>query len=142
MNRNEVHGGLRYAAGKVEKTAGDVVGHRDWQVAGVIDQVAGGAEHAYGRARSVAADVADAAPHVADKAGERIREAVDRASDAAGTVRERAGDAAERALDAARRDGRVAADRLREAPAIWATGAVAAGVIGYALGWLIHGRRD
>jgi uncharacterized protein YjbJ (UPF0337 family) len=124
MNKHEIHGGARYVGGKVEKTVGDVVDSRDWQVAGVVDQVAGGAENLYGRAQSVASDVADAAPGVIEHARERSSEALHQAAD---EVRVRAESAAQ-------------AVRGNEGIAIAA--ATAAGLIGYALAWLIHGRRD
>ena len=45
MNKDEFQGGARYVGGKVEKAVGDTVDSRDWQVDGVVDQVAGGAQH-------------------------------------------------------------------------------------------------
>jgi len=121
MNRNEVRGGARYVGGKVEKAVGDMVGSRDWQVDGVVDQVAGGAQNMFGRAQSVADDVADAMPGLIDQ------------------TRETLGEAADRAGDTARRVGRTAADAMtRDDRVLWATGAL---IGGYALGWLIHGRR-
>lgn len=120
MNKDELQGGARYVGGKVEKTVGDVVESRDWQVDGVVDQVAGGAQHAYGRAKSIAGDLIDSAPELADEGRDRLKAA------------------AERAADAAQHSGKVAVDTVREQPAVWA---LAAGVAGYALAWLIHGRR-
>ena len=49
MNKDEFHGGVRYATGKVEKAVGDTVNSRDWQVDGVVDQVAA-EQHMQGRA--------------------------------------------------------------------------------------------
>ena len=46
MNKDEFQGGARYVGGKVEKTIGDTVSSRDWQVDGVVDQVAGGSDAA------------------------------------------------------------------------------------------------
>jgi uncharacterized protein YjbJ (UPF0337 family) len=76
MNKNELHGGARYLGGKVEKAVGDAVESRDWQVDGVVDQVAGGAENLYGRARSVAEDAADHAGAVAGRGGRAANSAV------------------------------------------------------------------
>ncbi len=121
MNKHEVRGGARYFGGKVEKTVGDVVDSRDWQVAGVIDQVAGGSEHVYGRAQSVADDVVDAAPAIADKARASARKA------------------AGRAAEAVRDELKTASGALRGNE--WIAGAAMAAAAGYALGWLVYGRR-
>lgn len=121
MNKNELHGGARYLGGKVEKAVGDTVGSHDWQVDGVVDQVAGATENAYGRARSVAEDVVDAAPGLAKEARETLH------------------DAAVNVGDAARRGGNAVNETVRENPAIW--GVAAAAIVGYAVSWLVHGRR-
>lgn len=121
MNKHELHGGVRYYGGKVEKAIGDAVESRDWQVDGVKDQVAGGAEHLFGRAQSIAGDVADATPGLIEEAREKL------------------GDAAERSAHAARRGTRAAADMVRGNDRIaWA---LAAALGGYALAWALHGRR-
>ncbi|MEG3179017.1 CsbD family protein [Sphingomonas sp. RB3P16] len=91
MNKDEFQGGARYVGGKVEKAVGDTVSSRDWQVDGVVDQVAGGAQNLYGRAKSAIEDAVDGAPELADKIGSEAREAGDRAADAA---RDQAGRAA------------------------------------------------
>ncbi|MBN2972767.1 CsbD family protein [Roseomonas aeriglobus] len=123
MNKHEVRGGARYVGGKIEKAVGDAVDRRDWQVAGVVDQVAGAGENMFGRAQSVAEDVADATPGLIDHAREKLDAAADRAT------------------DAARRGARSAADLARQGDdrLLWAAGAL---IGGYALGWLVHGRRD
>jgi len=120
MNKDELQGGARYIGGKVEKTIGDVGESRDWQVDGVVDQVAGGVQHAYGRAKSIASDVVDSAPELADEARDRLTSATDRAA------------------VVAQHGSKVALDTIREQPAVWA---LAAGVVGYVLALLIHGRR-
>ena len=132
MNKNEFEGGARYIGGKVEKTVGDTVNSRDWQVDGVVDQVAGAAQNMVGRAQSVAEDAIDAAPDFADKARESLSNAADRSLDAAR-------DGLDQARDKAREGKDVVARAVGENPiAAWA---VAAALGGYALGWLIHGRR-
>ncbi len=153
MNKNELHGGARYLGGKVEKAVGDAVGSREWQVDGVVDQVAGGAENLYGRARGIAEDAVDAAPGFVDEAKERLGDAADRARDvadrAAGRARDiadratdRAHDVADRAGDAAARGTRAANAAVSNNPASWAVfAALGAGIGGYLLGWLIHGER-
>jgi len=113
MNRDELQGSARYVGGKVEKAIGDAVDSRDWKVDGVVDQVAGAAQHGYGRARSVVNDAIDAAPGLAEDARER--------------------------LAAVRSGGKAAAQTVQDAPLLWAA---AAALVGYGLGWLVHGRRD
>lgn len=122
MNKHELRGGARYVGGKVEKTVGDAVDSRDWQVTGIVDQVSGATENLFGRAQSVAGDVADATPGLIEDAKER-----------AGELRDRAVDVAKRGGDSAARAVRGGDPRL-----LWATLAAAGG---YVAGWLIHGRR-
>jgi uncharacterized protein YjbJ (UPF0337 family) len=121
MNKDELQGGARYVGGKAEKAIGDAVDSRDWKVDGVVDQVAGAAQHGYGRARSVVNDAIDAAPDLADEARERL-------AAAGGKV-----------ADAARSGGRAAAQTVQDSPVLWAA---AAALVGYGLGWLVHGRHD
>ncbi|MEH3101928.1 CsbD family protein [Sphingomonas adhaesiva] len=121
MNKHELHGGARYVGGKVEKAVGDLVDSRDWQVAGVVDQVAGGAENLFGRAQSIAGDVTDATPGLIEEARERTARTASKAA-------ERSADVARDAREAVRgNEGMVMA--------------VGAAIVGYAIGWLIHGRR-
>jgi uncharacterized protein YjbJ (UPF0337 family) len=121
MNEDELKGGVRYTVGKVEKTIGDTVESRDWQVDGVVDQVAGGAQHGYGRARSIVEDVVDAAPELAEAARDHVKAS------------------ASRVADAAQHGGKVAIDTVRDTPVLWG---IAAAMGGYALAWLVHGRHD
>ncbi len=132
MNKNEFEGGARYIGGKVEKAVGDTVNSRDLQVDGVVDQVGGAAQNIYGRARSVAEDAVDAAPQFADHARATLSDAADRSLEVA---REGLGRARETA-----RDGKDAVVTAVSGNPI-AAWAVAAALGGYALGWLIHGRR-
>ena len=120
MNKDEFQGGARYVGGKVEKTIGDTVSSRDWQVDGVVDQVAGGVQHSYGRAKSIIGDAIDGAPELAEEARDRLKVA------------------GERAADSAQKGGKVAVDTVRDTPALWA---LAAAMGGYAIAWFVHGRR-
>ncbi len=120
MNEHELAGGVRYVGGKAESAIGGAIDSREWQADGVIDQVAGAAENLYGRAQSVAKDVADAAPGLIDKGRETL------------------GDAADRTIAAARHGKHAVAARVGNDPALWA---LAAAMGGYAVAWLIHGRR-
>lgn len=132
MNSDEFKGGVRYVAGKAEKAVGDAVDSRDWRVDGVVDQVAGAAQHTYGRARSVVEDAIDAAPDLAD-------EAIDRAKVAGRRIADGAKVAGERIADGAQRGGQATVQAVEDSPVLWAA---AAALGGYALGWLVHGRRD
>ena len=114
MNEDEIKGGLRYVKGKVEKGVGDVTTDTKWQADGVIDQVAGGAQNLYGRAKETVSDVIDGAPNVIADAGDRAR-------------------------DAASRGRALANEHVRDNPWMLVAGA---GIAGYALSWLLHGRRD
>lgn len=120
MNKDELEGGARYVGGTIERAVGEAVDRRDWQVDGVVDQVAGGAQNTYGRARSIAHDAIDSAPELMAEARDRVA--------AAG----------ERVAETARGGARTAAETVRDTPALWA---VAAAIGGYALSWVIHGRR-
>ncbi len=114
MNEDEIKGGLRYVKGKVEKGVGDVTTDTKWQVDGVIDQVAGGAQNLYGRAKETVSDVIDGAPEMIADAGDRAR-------------------------DAANRGRALANEHVRDNPWMLVAGA---GLAGYTLSWLLHGRRD
>ena len=120
MNKHEVRGSIGYYKGKIEKAAGDMFDRRDWQLGGVIDQVAGTGEYAYGRAGALAQEVRKAAPPAMEIGRERLI------------------DATGRFATLARQNG----DRARAAVArrpVIAWSALAA-VAGYALAWTIHGR--
>lgn len=113
MNEDEFKGGVRYVKGKIEKGAGDVTDHTKWQADGIVDQVAGGAQNLYGRVKEKMKDVIDDAP--------------DAFADASDTAREYA------------HQGRVVArEQVKRNPLALVA---AAGVIGYALSWLVHGKR-
>ena len=120
MNKDEFHGGARYLGGKVEKAVGDAVDSRDWQVDGVLDQVAGGVQHSYGRAKSIIGDAIDSAPELAYEARDRLK--------AAG----------ERVTETAQKTGKAAAHSVQDTPLLWAA---AAALAGYGLAWFVHGRR-
>lgn len=114
MNEDEIKGGIRYVKGKVEKGAGDLTNDSVWQAGGVVDQVAGGAQNLYGRAKDKVQDLVDDAPDALAQAGETAR-------------------------DIAVRGRNAANEQVRDNPWFWAA---VAGVGGYALSWLFHGRRD
>jgi len=114
MNENEIKGGLRDVKGKIEKAVGDATTDTKWQADGIIDQVAGSAQKAYGQAKDKVQDVVADAPDALVDAKERVK-------------------------DVASRGRAVANDQLHDNP--WVLVA-AAGIAGYALSWVLHGRRD
>ena len=120
MNKDEFQGGARYVGGKIEKGAGDVVGSRDWQVDGVVDQVAGGAQHSYGRVRAIVEDAIDSAPALAESARDTLKTA------------------GRQVADTAHKGGTAAARTVEDSPLLWAVGAA---ILGYGFAWLLHGRR-
>ncbi|WP_294195420.1 CsbD family protein [uncultured Sphingomonas sp.] len=133
MNRHELHGSARHLGGKVENAAGDLTDRRNWQVGGVVNQVAGSAEHLFGRAQSIAGDAADMTPGLIEDAREQIGKAADHATTAARDGLRHA--------DAAIRDGaRQANAAVREHPRGSAM-TLAAALGGLALGWLLFARR-
>ena len=74
MNENQVMGTARNLGGKVEEEFGSLVGSRQVQGEGIIDQVRGTAEDLYGDAREVARTAYDrAAPVIRDTADKAIR---------------------------------------------------------------------
>jgi ElaB/YqjD/DUF883 family membrane-anchored ribosome-binding protein len=79
----------------------------------LMDQVRGGAQNLYGKARLQFRDLAEDAPYLARQTGDRLR-------------------------GAAKRGARVADDGVRDHPFLIAA---VAGVSGYLLSRLIHGRR-
>lgn len=113
MNEDEFKGGVRYVKGKIEKGAGDLATDTKWQADGIVDQVAGGAQNLYGRAKEKVKDVIDDAPGALADAGDKVR-------------------------DVAQQGRTVASEQVKQNP--WALVA-AAGVVGYALSWLVHGKR-
>ena len=121
MNKHEVRGSIGYYKGKIEKAAGDMFDRRDWQLGGVIDQVAGTGEYAYGRAGALAQEVRTAAPPAVQMGREQLIDATGRFAALARQNGERA---------------RMAVTRRPDI--LWP--AAAAAVVGYALAWTIHGR--
>lgn len=114
MNEDEIKGGLRNVKGQVEKAVGDATTDTKWQADGVVDQVAGSAQKLYGRAKETVQDAVADAPNALSEANERVK-------------------------DVASRGRALANDQLQDKP--WVLVA-AAGVVGYALSWILHGRRS
>jgi uncharacterized protein YjbJ (UPF0337 family) len=113
MNDDQLKGALRDVKGKIEKGAGDITSDTKWQADGIVDQVAGKTQNLYGRAKEKVQDVIDDAPGVLSDAGEKVR-------------------------DVANQGRTVANEQVKQSP--W-TLIAAAGIIGYGLSWLVHGKR-
>jgi uncharacterized protein YjbJ (UPF0337 family) len=56
MNKDQVKGATKEAAGKVQEAAGKLVGSKEQQAKGLVKQVAGGAQKAYGNAKEAVKD--------------------------------------------------------------------------------------
>jgi uncharacterized protein YjbJ (UPF0337 family) len=59
MNENQIKGTAKDIAGKVQETAGEVVGSNTQQAKGLAKQVEGKAQKAAGDVQDVAEDIAD-----------------------------------------------------------------------------------
>lgn len=120
MNKHEVRASIGYYKGKIEKAAGDMFDRRDWQLGGVVDQVANTREHGYDRADALAQEVRKAAPPAMEMGRERLI------------------DITGRFATLARQNGERARAAVARQPVL-AWSALAA-VAGYALAWTVHGR--
>jgi uncharacterized protein YjbJ (UPF0337 family) len=56
MNKDQVKGSVKAAAGKVQSKVGDMVGNTDQQAKGMVKEVAGNAQKKMGDAKEVMAD--------------------------------------------------------------------------------------
>ncbi len=165
VDTDRITGAAKELGGKVQGAVGDLTGSQRDSLEGRAREAQGTAENLYGQAKDT---VRDAAEHVADAArdiGGRVRDTVgdligsddveDRARRAQGAaadtydraeryVRSTGRDAYERAEDAyetggrsLRRGGREATHQIAEHPV---AALIVAGLLGYGLGLLIHGR--
>jgi uncharacterized protein YjbJ (UPF0337 family) len=113
MDENRLKGTATNVAGKVESAAGDVTGDAKTQASGSLPQAEGAAQDLMGQASEVVRDVAG-------DASEALAQAFE---------------AGARYYD----EGNRAVERRIEDNALVAL--LVAGLAGYALAWLIHGRR-
>jgi uncharacterized protein YjbJ (UPF0337 family) len=58
MNKDQVKGAVKDAAGKVQEKVGEVIGSKEQQAKGIAKQVEGKAEKAYGDVKEAAKDAA------------------------------------------------------------------------------------
>ena len=112
MDTDRIVGSAKELGGKVQKEAGNLVGDDETKVRGVVNQAAGAAQDALGQAKDAVRSAVDAAPEIAS----------------------RASDAGQRYL---RQGNEAVANRVGEQQLV---ALLIAGAVGYALGWLLHGR--
>ena len=127
MDSDRVVGTAKQVGGKLEGTAGDVIGDAKTQAQGRVDAAAGAAQAAYGQAKDAVRDYADQAYGVAERALDQGRRYV--------------GENMERYPEAGRyvREGRQAVSRQVEESPLLAV--LIAGAVGYMLALLVHARR-
>lgn len=127
MDEDELKGGARQFAGKVEEGLGAASGDESLEARGQVHQAEGGARKLYGAAK----DTADSAASAASAAFETMRDSV------SGQWSHRTDDGL--ADDSYGEDGLVArgADFVRQQPLLALLGAATAG---YALAFLFHRR--
>ena len=112
MDNDRIEGAARNLGGKVEETAGDLLGDNKTKTDGVVDQVAGSAQNAYGSVKEAARQVAGDAPRYLDDA-----------------------------LDSGARYYRQGSQAVREhMGSVPLTEIMMAAAAGYFLAWLVHGR--
>lgn len=112
MDNDRIEGAARNLGGKVEETAGDLLGDNKTKTDGLVDQVAGSAQNAYGSAKETARQVAGDAPRYLD-------------------------DALDSGARYYRQGSQAVRERIGEVPLAEIMMAAAAG---YFLAWLVHGR--
>lgn len=113
VDKDRVEGALRETGGRAERALGDLVGDTKTQSQGAVDQLAGAAQNAYGQAKEAVRSIAADAPDYVDQVL----------------------DVGERSY---RQGSRAVSRTLGDEPL---AGLVIGGALGYALAWLIHGRR-
>lgn len=121
MDTDRVEGAARKVGGKIESAFGDLAGDTKLQGDGLVDQALGTVQNVAGQARDTLRDVAGQAGGIAQDALARGRDALP--------------DSANQAY----RDGRaMVSDQVRESPL---NALLIAGAVGYAIAWLVHGRK-
>lgn len=113
MDKDRIAGAAKDVVGKAESAAGRILSDKQSQVSGLYDQAAGKVQDTYGRAKDAVRDAAADAP-----------EYMERALDAGQHYYEEGSKALSRGVE--------------ERPFV---ALLTAGIVGYVLGWMIHGRR-
>ncbi|GJE19141.1 CsbD family protein [Methylobacterium marchantiae] len=150
VDTDRITGTAKELGGKVRGTVGDLTGSKRDSVEGRVREAQGASENLYGQAKDT---VRDAAEHVVDTArdiGGKVRETVgnligsDDVEDRARRAQGAASDTYDRAEDAYENGGRYLRQGRREAASQIAEYPMAAllvaGLLGYGIGLLIHGR--
>jgi uncharacterized protein YjbJ (UPF0337 family) len=132
MNRDDIEGGFREAAGKVKTSAGRMADNKRSQTEGLYDQAADTAQEAYGR-------VKDAVGEGAHKVADSLASGIDQARQVVGSVN--AGQVAQNTYDQARdmaaQGADVVAKQVKSSPL---SSVLALGGLAFLLGWLMRGR--
>ncbi|MHC2104310.1 CsbD family protein [Methylobacterium sp. CM6246] len=165
VDTDRITGAAKELGGKVQGTVGDLTGSKRDSVEGRAREAQGAAEDLYGQAKDTVRDAAETVADTARDLGGRVRDTVgsligsddveDRARRAQGAasdtyergeryvriagrdVYDRAGDAYENDSRSLRQGGREATSQIAEHPV---AALLVAGLLGYGLGLLIHGR--
>jgi uncharacterized protein YjbJ (UPF0337 family) len=155
---DRVTGAAKELGGKVQGTVGDLTGSKRDSVEGRAREAQGAAENLYGQAKDTVRDAADHVAETARDIGGKVRDAVGNlvgsndVEDHARRAKGAAEDTYERAERSVRHAGREAYDTAEDAyenGGRYLTSQVAehpvaallvAGLLGYGLGLLIHGR--
>lgn len=165
VDTDRITGAAKELGGKVQGAAGDLTGSRKDSVEGRAREVQGSAENLYGQVKDSVRDAADRVSETARDVGGRVRDAFDdtvgshgiedRASRARGATEAQyrraerslrhgadaaygyAEDAYESGSRALRQGGREVTHQVADHPI---AAMLVAGLLGYGLGLLIHGR--
>ncbi|MCJ2081788.1 CsbD family protein [Methylobacterium sp. J-090] len=165
VDTDRITGAAKELGGKVQGAVGDLTGSRRDSVEGRAREAQGAAENLYGQAKDTVRDGVDQVADTARDLGGKVRDTVgnlvgsgdveDRARRAQGAAADtyeraersvrsaareaydQAGDAYEHAGDYVRRGGRDVTHQIAEHPV---AALLVAGLLGYGVGLLIHGR--
>jgi uncharacterized protein YjbJ (UPF0337 family) len=165
VDTNRITGAAREIGGKVQSALGDLTGSKHDSVEGRAREAQGAAENLYGQAKDTVHDAADRVAQTARDVGGKVRDAVDdlgssnevgerarQTRDAAEDYYSRAERSVRHAADAVydsaedayenggryiRQGGRDVSHRVGEHPI---AALLIAGLLGYGVGLLIHGR--
>ena len=150
MDTDRIKGTLQDAAGKVQKTVGDLAGDKSDQAEGALRQVAGKAQDLYGQAKDKLPDAVsdyatnasqqaqDAARQVAGKAQDLYGQAQDRWPGVANVANDYAASAYDQTGEYARRGVSLARKEIEEYPL---AAILLAGAVGYLAAVVLHSRR-
>jgi uncharacterized protein YjbJ (UPF0337 family) len=92
MNKDQIHGKIDQAKGKIKQAVGEGLNDQKLANKGVVDQVKGAAEETWGNAKDAAAATADRHRDEADQQGNAARhKVVDKVNDVKDNLKEKLG---------------------------------------------------